>query len=398
VKETVRAALLARIRDTVLRHRLIDPGDRIVIGLSGGPDSVTLAHLLPEVARGLGAQVVAVAHLNHQLRPEAGEDEAFCHEVAARLDLPLDTDRVDVRAEAARGRTSLEDAGRTVRYRFLRQVADARQASRVAVAHTLNDQAETVLLRLFRGAGPVGLAGIYPQAGLVIRPLLDVRRLEVEAWLAAERLPFRDDPSNRDVTIPRNRIRHELLPYLARHVGDGILEVLARQAVIAREDAEWLEHEATETSRSLVLEVEGRTVVALSALRALPAALRRRVIRTALQRHAGDRFIGFDHVEAVLVLGDQAGEPVAGEPDGERKGREAEAANEPPAHGSPARRSAPDRASEKESVEHGQKTIDLPGQRVKRSMGRLVFEPVSPDPARAGRRRGRPRRGLAPVE
>lgn len=345
----MRDELLARIRDTSERERLMTAGDRIVIGLSGGPDSVTLSHLLPDVARGLGATVVALAHLNHQLRPEAGEDEAFCRALAARLDLPFESDRVDVRAEAARARTSLEDAGRTVRYAFLEAVARRCAATRIAVAHTLNDQAETVLLRLCRGAGPVGLAGIYPRAGLVIRPLLDVRRQEVEAWLAAERLPVRDDPTNRDLSIPRNRVRHELLPYLARHVGEGILEVLARQATIAREDADYLEHVATETSGSLVLELEGRTVVELSALWALPPALRRRVVRIALQRQAGGRFIGFDHVEAVLAL---VREPTV---------------------------------------------IDLPGQRVKRTMGRLLFEPATPDTARAGRRRGRPRQGLTPL-
>jgi tRNA(Ile)-lysidine synthase len=346
----MREVLLARIRETCRRERLISGGDRLVIGLSGGADSVTLAHLLPEVARGFGAEVVALAHLNHQLRPDADQDEAFCHTVAARLDLPLETGRADVSAEAARARTSLEDAGRTVRYAFLKDVARARGATSVAVAHTLNDQAETVLLRLCRGAGPTGLAGIYPRAGRVIRPLLDVRRLEVEAWLAAERLAYRDDPTNRDLTIPRNRIRHELLPYLARHAGEGILEVLARQAVIAREDADYLEHaaiEATETSGSLVLERDGRTVVLLSSLLDLPPALRRRVVRNTLQRHAGGRFVGFDHVEAVLNLGEA-------------------------------------------------KVIDLPGQRVQLIMGRLVFETVVPDPGRAGRRRGRARSSLGP--
>ncbi len=347
--------LIGRLRDTIQRDRLLLPGDRVVIGLSGGADSVTLTHLLPDIAREFDAEVVALAHLNHQLRPEAGEDEEFCRTLAEHLGLAFEADRVDVRAAAARDRTSLEDAGRTVRYAFLRQVAERRQATRIAVAHTLNDQAETVLLRLFRGAGPTGLAGIYPQAGLVIRPLLDVRRAEVEAFVAADRLSFREDPTNRDLTIPRNRIRHELLPWLAQHVGEGILEVLARQAVIAREDAEWLDREATEMSRSLVLEEEGRTTVDLSALLALPPALRRRVVRAALQRQAGGRFVGFDHVEAVLALGREAATPAT----------------------------------------RAKQVIDLPGQRVKRIRGQLVFAPAAPDPGRAGHRRGRPRTDLA---
>jgi tRNA(Ile)-lysidine synthase len=368
----MREVLLARIRETCRRERLISGGDRLVIGLSGGADSVTLAHLLPEVARGFGAEVVALAHLNHQLRPDADQDEAFCHTVAARLDLPLETGRADVRAEAARARTSLEDAGRTVRYAFLKDVARARGATSVAVAHTLNDQAETVLLRLCRGAGPTGLAGIYPRAGQVIRPLLDVRRLEVEAWLAAERLAYRDDPTNRDLSIPRNRIRHELLPYLARHAGEGILAVLARQAVIAREDADYLEHVATETTASLVLERDGRTVIPVASLLALPPALRRRVVRQALQRRAGGRFVGFDHVDAVLALA--------------REAVESERANGPQ-----------DTAMGQANGSGVWKVIDCPGQRVQQIMGRLVFEAAVPDPGRAGRRRGRTRPGLEPA-
>jgi tRNA(Ile)-lysidine synthase len=147
-------------------------------------------------------------------------------------------------------------------------------------------------------------------------------------------------------------VRHELLPYLAQHVSEGIVDVLARQAVIAREDADYLEHAATETSGSLVLERDGRTVVPLSALLDLPPALRRRVVRRALQRHAGERFVGFDQVEAVLALAREEN--------------------------------------------HEAKVIDQPGQRVQRIMGRLVFETVAADAGREGRRRGRARPSLGP--
>lgn len=350
IRERIREAIRAATR----RHRLVGAGDRIVIGLSGGADSVTLSLLLPGVARELGAAVVALAHLNHQLRPTADEDERFCRELAARLDLPIETASADVRGLARERRTSLEGAGRIARYAFLRRVAARYDAQRIAVAHTRNDQAETVLLRLFRGAGPVGLAAIFPRAGPVIRPLLDVRRADIEAYLAAAGVAFCEDPTNRDVTIPRNRVRHELLPYLARHFGhggDGIVDVLARQATIARDDADWLEQAATETARALVLEEGARSSLDIAALMALPPALARRVVRAALARAAGRRFLGFDHVEAVLALAETA----------------------PP----------------------GAETIDLPGQRVKRTEGRLTFEPLPPDPGRAGRRRGRPRQRAA---
>jgi tRNA(Ile)-lysidine synthase len=357
----MRAVILDRIRDIVRRHRLLGAGDRVIIGLSGGPDSVTLSHLLPEIAHEFGATVVGLAHLNHQLRPSAEADEQFCRQLAERLRLPLDVERADVRAAAREARTSLEDGARRVRYAFLRRVAVQRDASRIAVAHNRNDQAETVLFRLFRGAGTRGLAAIRPRVRGVIRPLLDTPRLEIERFLAdegagagaTEGLGFRVDPTNADVKIPRNRIRHELLPYLARHFGPGVVDVLARQATLAREDAEWLEQVATETAPSLVLEdVSGAVTVDIGPLLALPPALGRRVLRLALTRHAGGRFLGFAHVDAALAL---ARAPVGP-------------------------------STKKQPV-----VIDLPGQRVKRIRGQLRVTPLTPDPGRAGRRRGRPR-------
>ena len=276
------------MRQTIGRDRLFGAGDRIVIGLSGGADSVTLSVLLPDVAREFGAEVVALAHLNHGLRAGAEDDQRFCGEFAARLGLPFETETADVRALARERRTSIEDAGRIARYAFLRRVMAGRDATRIAVAHTRNDQAETVLLRLCRGAGPKGLASIYPKAGPVIRPLLDVRRAAIDAFVAAEGIAFREDPTNRDVTIPRNRVRHELLPYLARHAGEGIVDVLARQAVIAREDADWLEQAATESARSLVLEEETGVSVDAGGLRKLHPALARRVIQAVLTAHADE--------------------------------------------------------------------------------------------------------------
>jgi tRNA(Ile)-lysidine synthase len=351
LKGSVRASILDAMRRAIGRERLFGAGDRIVIGLSGGADSVTLSVLLPDLAREFGAEVVALAHLNHGLRPGAEDDQRFSGEFAARLGLPFDTETADVRTLARERRTSIEDGGRIARYAFLRRVMAARDATRIAVAHTLNDQAETVLLRLCRGAGPKGLGSIYPKAGPIIRPLLDVRRAAIEEFLAFVAVAFREDPTNRDVTFARNRVRHELLPYLARHAGDGIVDVLARQAAIAREDADWLEQAATESARSLVLEEETGVSVDARGLRELHPALARRVIHAVLKRIAGRRFVGFDHVEAVLRLAGWAETPVA---EGEM--------------------------------------IDLPGSRVKQIGGRLRFEPRPPDPGRAGRRRGRPGR------
>ncbi|HEY8548690.1 MAG TPA: tRNA lysidine(34) synthetase TilS [Vicinamibacterales bacterium] len=336
-----------RVRRTIREHRLLADGDRVLVAVSGGADSTALALLLPGIAPTFGATVVGLAHLNHQLRDAAGDDERFCRELAEHLGLPIVVERRDVSAEARLRRTSIEDAARAVRYAFLREAAARLRASRIAVAHTRNDQAETVLLRLFRGAGPVGLAGIYPAAGEIVRPLLDVSRREVEAFLREAGVAWREDATNADVSIPRNRVRHELLPWLARHFGEGVVDVLHRQAALSREDAELLEKLAAEEARDLVLEKDEVVEVHIPGLLELPGALRRRCVLRALRQAAGGRFVGFAHVDAVLALTGDAGESPAA-------------------------------------------AVDLPGQRVERRGDRLIFTPATPDPGRAGRKRGRP--------
>ena len=347
------STLPERVRQTVSEQALFGAGDVLVVAVSGGADSTALALVVADLAPQLGARVAGLAHLNHQLRDAADGDEAFCRDLAGRLALPFDSRRIDVAAEARIRKTSIEDAARTVRYSFLSDVAADRGATRVAVGHTRNDQAETVLLRLARGAGPTGLAAIYPRAGQVIRPLLDARRSDVEAWLRARGQDWREDESNQDRTFTRNKVRHELLPWLTGTFGAGVVDVLARQAALSRDDAEWFEMVATETAARLVIE-EG-TVVTLehAALGALHPAIGRRVVLAVLRRVAaagpgrrsarGGAFVGFDHVDAVLALA------VA-----------------------------------------GAGAVDLPGQRVECRQGWLRFEPREPDPARQGRRRGRP--------
>jgi tRNA(Ile)-lysidine synthase len=197
----------------------------------------------------------------------------------------------------------VEDAARTLRYAFLEQAASRLDACAIAVGHSRDDQAETFLLRLVRGAGPRGLAGIRPKAGLVIRPLLDISRAELRSYAAARNLLFREDASNQDLAIPRNRVRHELLPYLERHFSPGIAAVLAREASIARDDEEHLEREAIDLARSVVLTTEGPSATVqldCAAITAIHPSLAGRVLRTVLQARAGGAFVGFEAVDGLL--------------------------------------------------------------------------------------------------
>jgi tRNA(Ile)-lysidine synthase len=312
VSQAGRRGLIERVRRTIRQHRLIGPGDRVVVALSGGPDSVALLYVLHDLAGHEGFGLAGVAHFNHHLRPAADEDERFCADLAARFDLPFEAGSADVRALAREGRRSVEEAARSARYRFLRGTAERLGANRVAVGHTSDDQAETFLLKLFRGAGLKGLAGIHPCHGPIVRPLLDVGRADLLEMLTARALPFRQDETNLDLANPRNRIRHELLPWIERHLSPGVKQALARAAEIARADTEFLDEAATGAAEG-VRRTEGPDTVTLEgpALTRLPRALARRVVRDALERLARGRFVGFDHVEAVLELAaDPAAAPI----------------------------------------------------------------------------------------
>jgi tRNA(Ile)-lysidine synthase len=300
------ALLLERVRQTIRKHALACAETRVLVAISGGPDSVALAHLLLALQETGDLLVAGFAHFNHQLRgADADADEAFCRTLAAALGVPIEVGRADVAAAASATRRSTEDMARELRYTFFEEAANRTRADAIAIGHSLDDQAETFLLRLIRGAGTRGLGSIRPRAGRVIRPLLEVPRADLRQYLAAHSLPFRTDATNADVSIPRNRVRHELIPYLEREFSPGISRVLAREAALAREDEDRLHHEAIDLARSIVLTITGeQTELDALALRALPQALAARVAHQALTRQAGDRFIGFDHVDRLLQLAD----------------------------------------------------------------------------------------------
>jgi tRNA(Ile)-lysidine synthase len=298
------------------RLRQLAPGGRerrVLVALSGGADSVALLHLIREIAADGDFELAGAAHLNHLLRGAASdEDEAFCRGLAARLSLPLVVERIDVAALAREQKRSIEDAARTARYAFLERAADQLNGDLIAVAHTRDDQAETFLLRLLRGAGTRGLGGIRPRIGRVIRPLLDESRADLRAYLDARGESFREDASNLDVTLVRNRIRHELLPLLESRFSPGITDVLAREAVLARQDEDFLRQEAIESARRIVLTDEGTNGEGLRidarALRLVPRALGSRVAHDVLCHLAGSRPVSFEHVQRLLALADEGAE------------------------------------------------------------------------------------------
>lgn len=301
-------ALLDKVRQTVEEHRLFERGDKVVVAVSGGPDStallLTLAALSPEYDLDL-----IVAHLNHMFRGEEAEADArWVEDLACRLNLPFVREDADVPALIRSTGMTVEQAGRVARYRFYERVAHAVGATRVAVGQTLDDQAETVLIHLLRGAGLTGIAGIRPKRqvpyGYVVRPLLNVTRAETEACCAAAGLTPRRDPYNEDLAYLRNRIRHRLLPWLADNINPRIKELLAQAAAIWQEEDNYLADCARTAYREVAREEEGALALARERLAALPLALQRRVVRLAYATLSGEdtRDLAFEHTRALLEL------------------------------------------------------------------------------------------------
>lgn len=272
---------------------MLKPGDRVGVAVSGGADSVCLLHVLQRLAAGLRVSLTVV-HLNHQLRgAESDADEVFVRELAVSLGLPSLIDSAPV---AQRG-GNLEQSGRRARQEFFARLIDRGCLEKIATAHTRSDQAETVLYRLIRGSGTAGLAGIRPvTAHGVIRPMLDVDRSDVLAYLGAHGLSWREDTSNEDPRFVRNRMRHHLLPLLARDYNPRIVSTLAQVADIARDEESWW-------ARQIAASPLTRPRLPIPDLMAVHPAVRRRVVREILQQVRGDlRGISAAHIEAILAL------------------------------------------------------------------------------------------------
>ena len=303
---------------------MVLPGDRIGVAVSGGADSVSLLRILQTLCDDLGV-TLSVVHFDHMLRGEASTSDAqFVADLARDSGLEIVTTREDVAAEAARQGWNLEDAARRLRYAFFERVCAAGRATRIAVAHTAQDQAETVLAHLIRGTGPTGLAGIYPTTGSVIRPLLATDRQDLRDYLRAENQVWREDVTNRDTQRLRARIREQLLPVLERDFTSSIVTHLGELARLSREQEVFLSAIVEDRFHSFVhvaddaltihvrdlllpLELVSASAIPAAASKSSEAAplraLTERIIRRLYEGIRGDRIdLAAQHVEQVIRL------------------------------------------------------------------------------------------------
>ncbi len=300
--------VIEQVLKTIRRYGMFDGVIRAGVAVSGGADSVALLHVLARLGRRRGWEL-EVLHFDHGLRGEESDaDRRFVEELAAGMGLACHVECADVRA-AAQGE-NLEQAARRMRYRFFAEVRARQGLEVVATGHTASDQAETVLMRLLRGAGTDSLAGIRPvNDGWVVRPLIEMTREQVREWLRAEGLEWREDASNADTSYDRNRMRHELLPLLRREWNPAVEEALARLAGGFARDEVWWAEQVEAVWREAVRRWGRGVVLETKALGGVHAALQVRVLKKACAEAAGKapRMEG-EHLEALLALvGQRAG-------------------------------------------------------------------------------------------
>ena len=278
------------------------------MGVSGGPDSVALVHILRALAPKYGLKL-AIAHLNHGLRQNASDsDQAFVTALAQKLEMPLYVERQDVRSYQKSRHLSVEEAARQVRYRFYHRSASEHGYHKIALGHQADDNAEQVLLAMLRGSGPLGLAGIPPvRSDHIIRPLINLRRKELLDYLASQHLDYVEDFSNRDLRFLRNKIRRRLIPELQAHYNPKCVDSLNRMAAILFAEEKWIDDQILPIlQEALVVDGPKRIGLSLDRLKQEPVAAQRRLIRKALLQVKGNlRRITFAHVEAVVKLAQQ---------------------------------------------------------------------------------------------
>jgi len=281
---------------------MISEGDSVIVAVSGGPDSVCLLHLLHELMDELHIHLV-LAHFDHGLRPAEDDSEtALVRGLAVSLKLPFETGKGHLLAKKARG--SREEVARNSRYAFLEKVRRKHKAQKIALGHNLNDQAETVLMRLLRGSGPSGLTGMRPcRDGSIIRPLIEIDRPEIENYLKAKKLASVTDSSNLKADYLRNKIRLELVPLL-ESLQPQLVHLLSQTAGILRDEDDYMTQIAEAwLAGNTEVSPQHASSVPITSFLSLPLALRRRVTRRAIEKAKKDlRRISWDHIEAIQRL------------------------------------------------------------------------------------------------
>ncbi|MCL2360484.1 MAG: tRNA lysidine(34) synthetase TilS [Defluviitaleaceae bacterium] len=297
--------MLSTVRKTIHKYNMLTSGDRVVVGLSGGADSVSLLSVLMALRNELQLTIYAV-HINHNLRGEAArQDEGLARALCEDLGVSFFVYQADVRSFADVHRLGIEEAGRKLRYQYLHQAMVELGAQKIVVGHNSDDNAETVLLNLFRGTGLKGLCGIPPVNGVVIRPLLEVSRHEIEAYVDKNSLPFTIDDTNLSIDYKRNAIRNVIMPEIHKHFGNQTAGLIARNALFMRDDEDALVLFSQKKVRMVPYGFSPKIILNVDSLLSHHVAIARRLLRDAISELRGE--IGLEditsaHIESIIDI------------------------------------------------------------------------------------------------
>ena len=282
--------LLQKIQKTIKKHKLISPNDKIVIGVSGGPDSVCLLHVLWKLQK---AQNLIVAHVNYGYRgKQADQDQKYVKNLAKRLGLKIYIKKLKINEWKSTPKKNIEAKFRKIRYDFFNDILQKEKANKIAVAHQADDQVETVIMFFLRGAGIRGLSGMSYRRNKIIRPLLDCSRSEILEYLAKNKLEYRKDVTNEDISFTRNRIRHKLIPYLEKKFNPNIKKTLFASTQIIQDDFQFIQEESKKYLRKIIAKdtKQKNSVLKLKLKQflKLKSALQRNILRLVLAKFLGD--------------------------------------------------------------------------------------------------------------
>ncbi len=296
--------IFEKVLSTIEKYNLIESGDRIVLGISGGPDSVCLLHILNRLKEKMDIEIYA-AHLNHQIRGiEAHEDALYVAKICENMNVTYFLKSIDVPEYCEKNGLSLEEGARKLRYEMFDEIKKKTNSNKIAIGHNLNDQAETVLMRIMRGTGLQGLRGIeYIREGGVIRPILDISRNEIELYCEQYKLNPRIDQSNLESIYTRNKIRLELIPYMKENFNENIVESIVRMSSSLKSDSDYIQQNVKEEFEKISSKRDNTIEIDIEKYRTLHIAIKTRIIRESIKSILGDtNNIEQKHIEDILEL------------------------------------------------------------------------------------------------
>ena len=295
--------MINAVLKTIQKYNLINPNDKIVLGVSGGPDSLFMLDILNKLKEELKIEIV-VAHINHKIRAEADEEEQFVKMFCEKIGIEFYSKRIEVEKYANNNKIGLEEAGRKVRYEFFDEVLKQTKANKIAVAHNKNDKVETMIMHILRGSGIAGLQGIQPQTNRIIRPIIEIERKDIEKYCEEKNLEPRIDKSNQDNTYTRNKIRNIVIPYINQEFNPNFIETMTRLSALITEENTFLNSlTEKEYKKILIQQIDNQITLDLKKFNELDNIIKKRIILyTVSNLRGGSQGIEKVHIEDIVKL------------------------------------------------------------------------------------------------